>query len=99
MSVDTGGRDSESVVLDGVVRFVQIADLQTNQKAEGSPVPTDGGTVMGDISGVAALDLDSRLSTFIAWSLIAFLLATSTPLGLLMAASCISSCLWRVCRC
>ena len=30
MSVDTGVRDSESVVPEGVVRFVQIVDLQTN---------------------------------------------------------------------
>ena len=66
VSVDTSVRDSESVVPEGVVRTVQIVDLQTNQKAEGSPVPAGGDTVMGDIPGVAALDVDSRLSTFLA---------------------------------
>ena len=66
MSVDTGARDSEFVVPEGVVRSIQIADLQTNQKAEGFPVPAGGDTVMGDVPGVAALDLDSRLSTFLA---------------------------------
>ena len=66
MSVDTGVRDSESVVPEGVVRSVQIVDLQTNQKAEGSPVPASEDTAMGDIPGVAALDLYSRLSTFLA---------------------------------
>ena len=66
MSVDTSVRDSESVILEGVVRFVQIADLQTNQKAEGSPIPAGWDTVMGDVPGVVALDLDSRLSTFLA---------------------------------
>ena len=66
MSVDIGVRDSESIVPEGVVRSVQIANLQTNQKAEGFPVPAGGDTVMGDVPGVAALDLDSRLSTFLA---------------------------------
>ena len=66
MSVDIGVRDSESVIPEGVVRFVQIADLQTKQKAEGFPVSTIGDTVMRDVSGVATLDLDSRLSTFLA---------------------------------
>ena len=48
------------------MRSIQIADLQTKQKAEGFPVPAGGDTVMGDVPGVAALDLDSRLSTFLA---------------------------------
>ena len=61
MSVDTSVRDSESVAPEGVVRSIQIADLQTNQKAEGFPVPTGGDTMMKDVPGVAALDLDSRL--------------------------------------
>ena len=65
MSVDTGDKDSESVIPEGVMRSVQIVD-QTNQKVEGSPVPAGGDTVMGDVPGVAALDLDSRLSTFLA---------------------------------
>ena len=66
MSVDTGVRDSESVIPEGVVRSVQIADLQTKQKAEGSPVSVGGDTVMGDVPRVAASDLDSRLSTLLA---------------------------------
>ena len=68
MSVDTGVRDSESVVPEGVVRSVQIVDLQTNQKAEGSPTPAGGDTVMGDVPGVTVLNLDSRLSIFLARS-------------------------------
>ena len=48
------------------MRSVQIADLQTKQKAKGFPVSTGGDTVMGDVPGVVALDLDSRLSTFLA---------------------------------
>ena len=66
MSVDTGARDSEFVVPEGVVRSIQIADLQTNQKAEGSPIPTGRDTMIGDVPRVAALDFDSRLSTFLA---------------------------------
>ena len=65
-SVDTGVRDSEPVILEGVVRFVQIADLQTKQKATSFPVSSGGDTVMGDVPGVAASDLDSRLSSFLA---------------------------------
>ena len=66
MSVDTGVRDSEFVVPEGVVGSIQVVDLQTNQKAEGSPAPIGGDTVMGDVLRVAALDLDSRLSLFLA---------------------------------
>ena len=66
MSVDTGVTDSEPVIPKGVARSVQIADLQTKQKTEGFPVPAGGDTVMGDVPRVAALDLDSRLSTFLA---------------------------------
>ena len=66
MSVDTGVRDSEPVIPKGVVRSVQIADLQTKQKAEGFPVSASGDTVMGDVPRVATLDLDSRLFTFLA---------------------------------
>ena len=53
------------MVLEGVVGTVQVADLQTNQKVEGSPAPAGGDTVMGDVPGVAALDLDSILSLFL----------------------------------
>ena len=66
MSVDTGVRDSELVVSEGVVGSVQIADLQITQKAEGSPAPTGGDTMMGDAPGVAASNPDSRLSIFLA---------------------------------
>ena len=66
MIVDTGVRDSEFIVPEGVVGSVQVADLQTNQKAEGSPAPAGGDTIMGDVPGVAALDLDLRLSIFFA---------------------------------
>ena len=48
------------------MRSVQIADLQTKQKAASFPVSTGGDTVMGDVPGVAAPDLDSRLSSFLA---------------------------------
>ena len=66
MNVDIGVRDSELVVSEGVVGSVQIADLQITQKAEGSPTPTGGDTMMGDAPGVAASDPDSRLSIFLA---------------------------------
>ena len=46
--------------------FVQIADLQSKQKAASFPVSAGGDTVMGDAPGVAAPDLDSRLSSFLA---------------------------------
>ena len=68
MSVDTGVRDSEFVVPEGVVGSIQVVDLQTNQKAKGSLAPAGGDTMMGDILGVVALDLDSRLSIFLARS-------------------------------
>ena len=48
------------------MRSVQIADLQSKQKATSSPVSAGGDTAMGDASRVAALDLDSRLSSFLA---------------------------------
>ena len=66
MNVDIGVRDSEFVVLERVGGSVQVADLQTNQKAKGFPAPIGGDIVMRDIPGVAALDLDSRLSIFLA---------------------------------
>ena len=66
MSADTGVRDSALVVSEGFVGSVQIADLQITQKAEGSSAPTGGDTMMGDAPGVAASDLDSRLSIFLA---------------------------------
>ena len=66
MSVDTGVRDSEFVVPKGVMGSIQVADLQTNQKVEGSPAPAGGDVVMGDVLGMAALDLDSKLSIFFA---------------------------------
>ena len=66
MSDGTDVRDSKFVVPERVVGSVQVADLQTTQKTEGSPTPASGDTVIGDIPGVAALDLDSRLSIFLA---------------------------------
>ena len=48
------------------MRFVQIADLQTKPKAASFPIFAGGDTVMGDALGVAAQDLDSRLSSFLA---------------------------------
>ena len=48
------------------MRSVQIADLQSKQKAASFPVSAGGDTAMGDASGVAAPDLDSRLSSFLA---------------------------------
>ena len=66
MNVDIGVRDSELVVPEGVVGSFQVADLQITQKAEGSSAPTGGDTMMGDVPRVAALDLDSRLSIFLA---------------------------------
>ena len=48
------------------MRSVQVADLQSKQKAASFPVSTGGDTAMGDASGVAAPDLDSRLSSFLA---------------------------------
>ena len=66
MSVDTGVKDSELMVFEGVVGSVQIADLQITQKAEGFPAPTGGDTMMGDAPGMAASNPDSRLSIFLA---------------------------------
>ena len=54
------------MVPEGVVGTIQVVDLQTNQKAEGSPTPAGGDTVMGDVPGVTVLNLDSRLSIFLA---------------------------------
>ena len=48
------------------MRSVQIADLQSKQKAASFSVFAGGDTAMGDASGVAASDLDSRLSSFLA---------------------------------
>ena len=48
------------------MRSVQIADLQSKQKAASPPVSAGGDTAMGDASGVAASDLDSGLSSFLA---------------------------------
>ena len=66
MSVDTGVRDYELLILEGVVGSVQVADLQITQKAEGFLAPVGGDTMMGDVLGVATSDLDSRLSIFLA---------------------------------
>ena len=66
MSVDTGVRDSKFVVPERVVESVQVADLQTTQKAKGSLAPVGGDTTMGDTPRVATLDPDSRLSIFLA---------------------------------
>ena len=49
-----------------IERSVQIADLQSKQKAASFPVSASGDTAMGDASRVAAPDLDSRLSSFLA---------------------------------
>ena len=48
------------------MRSVQIADLQSKQKATSFLVSAGGDTVMGDAPRVAAPDLDSRLSSFLA---------------------------------
>ena len=48
------------------MRSVRIADLQSKQKAASPPVSASGDTAMGDASRVAASDLDSRLSSFLA---------------------------------
>ena len=54
------------MVPERVVGSVQVANLQTTQKAEGSPALAGGDTMMGNVPGVAALDPDSRLSIFLA---------------------------------
>ena len=66
MNIDTGFKDSEPVIPEGIVRSVRIADLQPKQKAASPPVSASGDTAMGDASVVAASDLDSRLSSFLA---------------------------------
>ena len=66
MNVDTGVKDSEFVVPKGVVGFVQVADLRTTQKAEGSPASAGGDTTMGDAPRIAASDPDLRLFVFLA---------------------------------
>ena len=66
MNIDTGLKDSEPVIPEGIVRSVRIANLQLEQKATSPPVFASGDTAMGDASGVAASDLDSRLSSFLA---------------------------------
>ena len=48
------------------MRSIQIAGLQSKQKVSSFPVSTSGDTAMGDASGVATPDLDSRLSSFVA---------------------------------
>ena len=48
------------------MRSVRIVDLQSKQKAASPPVSASGDTAMGDASRVAASDLDSRLSSFLA---------------------------------
>ena len=57
---------SEPVIPEGIVRPVQVADLHPERKATSPPVSASGDTVMGDASKVAASDLDSRLSSFLA---------------------------------
>ena len=64
--VDSGVRDFEFVVPKGAVRSIQVADLQTTQRVEGSLTPTSGDTTMGEAPGVATLDPASRLPTFLA---------------------------------
>ena len=66
MNIDTGFSDSEPVIPEGIVRPVQIADLQPERKAASPLVSASGDTAMGDASRVAASDLDSRLSSFLA---------------------------------
>ena len=65
-NIDTGFKDSEPVIPEGIMRSVRIADLQSKQKATSSPVSTGSDTAIGDASGMAAPDLDSRLSSFLA---------------------------------
>ena len=48
------------------MRSVQIVDLQSKKKAASSPVSASDDTAMRDVSGMAAPDLDSRLSSFLA---------------------------------
>ena len=46
-SVDIGVKDSEPAIPKGIVRSVQITDLQSKQKAASFPVSAGGDTVMG----------------------------------------------------
>ena len=64
--VDTSVRDSELAIPEGVVGSVQAAGFQTTQRVKGSLAPTRGDTSIGETPGVAALDLASRLPTFLA---------------------------------
>ena len=63
MNTDTGFAGSEPVIPEGIVRPVGVADLHPEQKATSL---ASGDTVMGDVSKVAASDLDSKLSSFLA---------------------------------
>ena len=64
--VDIGVRDFEFVVPEEAVGSIQVADLQTTQRVEGSLTPTSGDTTMGEALRVATLDPTSRLPTFLA---------------------------------
>jgi len=66
LNIDTCFKDFEPVIPEGIVRSVRFVDLQSKQKAASPLVSVGGDTAMGDASGVAALDLDSRLSSFLA---------------------------------
>lgn len=66
MNTDTGFAGSEPVIPEGIVRPVGVSDLHPEQKAASPQVSASGDSVMGDASKVAASDLDSRLSSFLA---------------------------------
>ena len=66
LNIDTGFAGSEPVIPEGIVRPVQVADLHPEQKAASPLVSASDDTAMGDTSKMAASDLDSRLSSFLA---------------------------------
>ena len=66
MNIDIGFAGSEPVILEGIVKPVQVVDLHPEQKAASPPVSASDDTAMGDASKMAASDLDSRLSSFLA---------------------------------
>ena len=103
MNIDTGFASSEPVIPEGIVKPVQVVDLHPEQKAASPPVSASDDTAMGDASKMAASDLDSRFSSFLArFNLLEF---NSLPashsilLGLLMVVSCVSLFLLKACRC
>ena len=54
------------MVPEGAMGSVQVANLQTTQRADGSLASTGGDTTMGEAPGVVALDPALRLPTFLA---------------------------------